>query len=123
MHQIAQTGKTTLEGKTFELELEKHHMNRSNEKCEKDCPKGWQMPTYQLLLSLRNNPQTRDQFNLLNTWEYVQNPDDVSREKGYTAWFIANSVGADLVCGGYPAFHDHDLGVRYMREISDKLPQ
>ena len=120
MHQISQTGKTTLEGKTFELELSPHHQGQTYKECEEDCPQGWQVPTYWLLQSLRNNSQTRDQFGLLNAREYVQNPDNISKQNGYVARFSANSDWADLVCNRDPTVRSPFLRVRYVREISEE---
>ena len=116
MHQIGETGKITLESKTFEVELHPHHQWGSYEECEKDCPEGWQIPTYFLLQTMRNIPEIRDQFRLLNTLEYAQNPDAISREHGYVARFNADSDGAFLNCGWVPTYRDVRLGVRPARK-------
>lgn len=80
MHKIRMTGKVNLEGRTWELELTLHHYGRDYIECEADCPEGWQIPTYWLLQSMRNDPKTRKKFGLLYTFEHVQNPDDISRK-------------------------------------------
>lgn len=119
MHKIGKTGKVTLEDKTFEVELKPHHHERTYEECEKDCPKGWQIPAYWLLQQMRNNPTIREEFSLSNIWEYVQNPDNSSKENSYVAWFVANSVWAYLGCNEEPSLRNSNLGVRYAREISE----
>ena len=118
MHQIGETGRVTLEGTIFEVELKSHHQGSTYQQCEEDCPEGWQIPTYFLLQSMRNDSAIRDQFGLKTTWEYVQNPDAISRGNGYVARFYAISVGAFLNCSRVPADRDASLGVRFAREIS-----
>ncbi|MEK6894626.1 MAG: hypothetical protein AABX10_04135 [Nanoarchaeota archaeon] len=118
MHQIGQTDIVILEGKTFEVEKSIHHNGEKYSDCEKDCPKGWQILTYQLLQGIRNDSSLRKEFNLLNTYEYIQNPDSLSKGKGFVAWFYANSNGPLMYFNKVPSFHDTSLGVRYVREIS-----
>ena len=95
MHQIGPTDRVTLEDRTFEVELKPHHQGGTYEECEKDCPKDWQIAIYRLLQDIRNSPD-RDKFGLLHTLEFVQNPDKVSRERGYVARFYAGSGWAYL---------------------------
>src|SRR3989344_5749796 len=119
MHQIGETGRVTLEDKTFEVELKIHHQGRTYQQCVEDCPKEWQIPTHWLLQSMRNIPETRDKFGLVGTWEFVQNPDAISRNKGYVAWLDAGSSRAVLDCYMDPTNRGASLGVRYAREISE----
>ncbi len=123
MHSQTKTGTVTLEGKTFEVELNRHHIGRTYGECEKDCPAGWHMPTYQLLQEIRNSAD-RDKFNLLETSEYVQQPDVLSKERGLVAGFVASSDGAILSCAADPKTADSVLGVRYVRKLSgDPIPR
>ena len=116
-HQIRQTSIITLEGRTFELETVTHHHNQTYAEYEEDCPEGWEIPAYWQLQSARNSPD-RDKFNLLNTWEFVQNPDALSKERGYVARFSADSGRANLDCGRDINGRYAPLGGRYIREIS-----
>ena len=117
MHQIGRVGQVNLQGRIFELELEIHHRGKTYEECERDCPRGWEIPTYFLLQEIRNTFE-RDRFSLLNTSEYVQNPDNISSSNDFVAWFDANSDGAVLNCVEDPAYRNSGLGVRYVREFS-----
>ena len=72
---------------------------------------------YFLLQAMRNNLKTRSNFNLLETYEFVINPDEISRKKGFVARFDAGSDRAVLVCGGESLYLHAALGVRYCREI------
>jgi|SRR3989338_11526816 len=117
MHQIGRVGQVNLQGRIFELELEIHHRGKTYEECERDCPRGWEIPTYFLLQEIRNTFE-RDRFSLLNTSEYVQNPDNISSSNDFVAGFSAGSGWASLSCGVGPADRDAGLGVRYVREFS-----
>jgi len=116
-HQIGQTGRVTLESKTFEVELETHHKNKTYEEYKVDCPEGWQIPTYWLLQEIRNSPKSREKFGLLNTYEYTQNRDNISGRQGCVSGFIADSGVVYLNCNWDPSYRDGRLGVRYAREI------
>ena len=39
----------------IEIQKEIHHKDEIYKECEKDCPKGWQIPTYKVLQFLRNS--------------------------------------------------------------------
>lgn len=67
---------------------------------------------------MRNSPEIRDQFGLLNTWEHVQNPDNISRENSFLAGFLPYSGWVDLGWVRVPTVRGTGLGVRYAREIS-----
>ena len=103
---------------TYEVEKKIHHKGKTYAECEKDCPKGWEIATYQILQELRNTKQ--EEFNLNDTWEFVQQIDKISKKKGYVARFCAGSVRVDLgaYCGS--DFSDSALGVRYVRKIREK---
>ena len=116
--QIAKTGRITLEGRTFEVEQSIHHLGKTYAECEKDCPKGWEISNYWLLQGIRNSPQ-RDEFGLLDTCEYVQNPDNISKKHNFLAWFYADSQWAFLFCNRDPENTFPELAVRYVREISE----
>lgn len=115
-HKIGETGEVEFNGKRIELEFSTREYDRSDSLSGRECPEGWQIPTYPLLQHVRNSPR-RDEFHLLKTFEHVQNPDDISRKNGFVARFGANSDGAGLDCYGYPSYCIATLGVRYMREI------
>jgi hypothetical protein len=102
---------------TYEVETKIHHFNKTYAECEKDCPKGWEIITYPILQELRNTQPK--EFNLLETWEFVQNLDKIRKEKGEVAWFYADSDWAVLGCYGDPSGSYASLGVRFVREVKD----
>ena len=57
-----------------------------------------------------------EQLGLDNTWEFVEQEDDLMKEKGYVARFNADSDRANLYCVGDPANANASLGVRFVRE-------
>ncbi len=102
---------------TYEIETKIHHFNKTYAECEKDCPKGWEIITYPIIQELRNTYS--EIFNLLDTWEFVQNPDKIRKDKGEVAWFVADSDGASLYCLGYPSYSDGGLGVFVVRKVKE----
>ena len=99
----------------FEVETKIHHLNKTYTECEKDCPKGWEIATYEILQYLRNN-QAKE-FNLINTWEFVKQPDKISNKNKFVAVFFAYSDGANLYCDRIPSSTNDGLGVRWIRRI------
>ena len=103
----------------IEIQTKIHHKDKVYAECEKDLSKGESIPTYEQIQWLRNS-KYKDQLNLEDTWEFVQNPDNISKENGYVAWFYADSGYAYLDCDGGSSNLDSDLGVRFVRKKNDK---
>ena len=75
---------------------------------------------YSLLQELRNEgfKSNWDKYGFLkDTWAFVPNPDEVSKSNGYVARFGADSVFADLGCGGSSDGSYSDLGVFLVKKI------
>ena len=104
----------------IEIETNIHHNGQTYAKCEKDCPKEWQIATYEILQKLRNNKKYIDKLNLRYTWEFVQNPDNISKSNKYVARFVAYSVWAVLSCDWNPDYSYSWLGVRYFKKLEVK---
>ena len=100
----------------IEIQTKIHHLGRTYAECEKDCPEGWEIATYPILQELRNSKHC-DELNLLDTWEFVQQPDEISKNNNYVAGFWAASGWAGLFCDGGPAISFSSLGVRYFRRV------
>ena len=99
----------------WEIETEIHHKGKTYVECEADCPKGWEIPTYFLLQELRNSKHA-EELHLIDTWEFVQNPDTISKKNNYVARFNAIAGRAGLDGYGDPSDTDADLGVRFCRK-------
>lgn len=99
----------------IEIQTKIHHKNKIYADCKKDLSKDESIPTYEQIQWLRNS-KYRDQLNLLDTWEFVQNPDKISKENGYVARFYADSgrvyLGTD--CDSDDSLST--LGVRFLRK-------
>ena len=98
----------------IEIQTKIHHKDKTYAECEKDLGKGESIPTYEQIQWLRNS-KYRDQLNLEDTWEFVQNPDNISKENNYVARFYADSVFAYLYCGRGADVSVSTLGVRFCR--------
>ncbi len=95
-----------------------HHKDKTYAECEKDLGKGESIPTYQQIQFLRNSKKYRDKLNLIDTYEFVQNPDEIGKENNYVARFGAFSGYAYLDCDRDSDYSDSDLGVRFCKKIS-----
>jgi len=102
----------------IEIQTKIHHKDKTYAECEKDLSKGESIPTYEQIQWLRNS-KYKDQLNLEDTYEFVQNPDNISRKNGYVARFFAGSYFAGLVCGLYSSFSYSFLWVRFVRRTKD----
>ena len=78
------------------------------------------LPTYAQLQFLRNSKKYCNKLNLLDTWEFVKQEDDISKKNGYVAWFGAGSGFCYLSCGGGSDYSGSDLGVRFVRKGKKK---
>ena len=104
----------------IEVQTKIHHKDKTYAECEKDLSKGESIPTYEQIQWLRNS-KYRDLLNLLDTWEFIQNPDNISKENNYVARFYAGSDYAYLDCGRGSGDSGSALGVRFVRKkISGK---
>lgn len=103
----------------IEIETEIHHKGKTYAECEADCPDGWAIATYEILQKLRNSEHA-EALHLINTWEFVQQPDAICKKNGYVAWFNADSGWADLNCDRDLTYANGALGVRYFRKVKKK---
>ena len=100
-----------------ELKIEVETEIHDKEKCLKDIqiPKGCRLLTTNEITFLHNNEKYRKQLHLENTWEFIEQPFELNKEKGYVARFCAYSGVSDLECYGGPQGSDANLGVRWCR--------
>ena len=103
----------------IEVQSKIHHKDKTYAECEKDLSKEESIPTYEQIQWLRNS-KYRDQLNLKDSWEFVQNPDKISKENGYVAGFFALSGFAYLDCDVGSSYSISVLGVRFVRGLKMK---
>ena len=100
----------------IEIQTKIHHKNKTYKECEEYLGKRESIPTYEQIQWLRNSKYI-DKLNLRDTWEFVQNPDKISKENGYVAGFYVDSDYAYLYCNGGSGNSGSSLGVRFVRKI------
>ena len=98
-----------------EVQTKIHHLNETLSNAMKDMKKDERLITYPEIQWLRNSKYA-EQLNLINTWEFVEQPDNVSKKNGYVARFIAFSDVACFGCGRDASVRDVSLGVRFVRK-------
>ena len=104
----------------IEIQPKIHHKSKTYAECEKDLSKGESIPTYEQIQWLRNS-KYKDQLNLNDSYEFVQNPDNISKKNGYVAGFWADSGYADLGCDMGSDYSYSYLGVRFLRKKNSKV--
>ncbi len=103
------------------VEIEVHDKNKSWKKLSLDLREK-ELLTYEQCIFLANHKKyskilkmdgssTKDDF-------FIQQPFDLNRKNNYVAWFYANSDYSDLICWDGPDYSNSDLGVRFVRKIS-----
>ena len=103
----------------IEVQNKIHHKNKTYAGCEKDLSNGESIPTYEQIQWLRNS-KYKDQLNLDDSYEFVQNPDNISKKNGYVARFCAGSDCAGLYCYMVSSYSGSYLGVRFVRSLKVK---
>ena len=103
----------------IEVQTKIHHKYKTYTNCEKDLSAGESIPTYEQIQWLRNS-KYKDKLNLDDTYEFVQNPDNISKENGYIARFGAGSGYAGLDCSLGSSGSVSNLGVRFVRRMKGK---
>ena len=98
----------------IEVETEIHDKN----KCLKDIeiPKGLRLLTMNEITWLHNS-KYKEQLNLNDTWEFIEQPFKQNKDKGDVARFYAGSDWANLNCGTNPSNSYGALGVRFCRSL------
>ncbi len=104
----------------IEIQSKIHHKDKSYDDLVKEFGKEFleeNLPTYAQLQYLRNSKKYCKKLNLIDTWEFVKQEDEISKKNGYVARFYAYSGYCNLSCGRYSGYSDSDLGVRFVRKV------
>ena len=105
----------TLKIKELKIEVETQIHHKGEMFKEIIIPKGWRLLTANEIIFLFNN--YAEQLNLEDTWEFIEQPFNLNKQKDYVARFGAVSGRADLICVRYPSDTGSSLGVRFCRSI------
>jgi len=107
----------------IEIQTKIHHKNKSYDELVEEYGKEYlekNLPTYAQLQFLRNSKKYMNKLGLEDTWEFVQQEDEISKKNGKVARFYANSDYADLDCCWYSGNSYSDLGVRFCKKLKGK---
>ena len=103
----------------IEIQNKIHHKNKSYDDLVEEFGKEFleeNLPTYGQLQFLRNSKKYCKKLNLLDTWEFVKQEDEISKKNGYVARFVADSGYCGLYCDGGSDYSYSNLGVRFVRK-------
>ncbi len=104
----------------IEIQSKIHHKDNSYDDLVKEFGKEFleeNLPTYAQLQFLRNSKKYCKKLNLIDTWEFVKQEDEISKKNGYVAGFCAYSDYCYLYWGRDSRDSYSYLGVRFVRKV------
>ena len=107
----------TIKIKELKIEVETQIHDKGNKLSDIKIPKGWRLLKAQEVITLHN--KYAKELNMLVTWEFIEQPFELNKQKSYVARFVAVSDGAYLYCGRGPEFSGSSLGVRFCKDITE----
>ena len=103
----------------IELEIEIHDKGKPLDQIK--IPEGWRLLTVSEAIFLHNSLKYRKLLNMEETWEFLEQPFELNKQKGFITKFYVGSGRVDLYCDGSPQGSVPTLGVRFCRDIKDSL--
>lgn len=100
----------------LKIEVEAKIHDKGKTLKEIKIPKGWRLLRIEEALFLYNNKKYRKALNMKDTWEFIEQPFEINRKKGFVARLYAFSVWADFSCNREPSVSVASLGVRFCKE-------
>ena len=108
----------TIKIKELKIEVETQIHDKGNKLSDIKIPKGWRLLKAQEVITLHN--KYAKELNMLDTWEFTEQPFELNKQKSYVARFIAFSDRAFLFRGRDPEYSSSSLGVRFCKDITDE---
>ncbi len=103
--------------KELNIEVETKIHNKNKTLNEIKIPDGWRLLTVSEIIFLTN--KYKKELNLEKTWEFIEQPFKINKEKNYVARFYAYSDVAYLFAIWDSTYSDRALGVRFCRDIGE----
>ena len=100
----------------LEVELEIHDKGKPLDQIK--IPDGWRLLTVNEVIFLHNSMEYRKLLNMEETWEFLEQPFVLNRQKGFITKFYVGSGRVDLYCDGSPQGSVPTMGVRFCRNIN-----
>lgn len=114
--EVPEEPKETIKIPELKIEIETKIHDKGKILKDVNIPKGWRLLTVSEVIFLSNNQKYRKLLNMVDTWEFIEQPFDFNRSKQYVAGFNADSDRAGLYCNWNPRYSDPSLGVRFVRD-------
>ena len=102
--------------KELNIEVETNIQQKGKSFNEIKIPKGWRLLTMEEIKFLHNSKYKED-LNLVDTWEFIEQPLELNKKNDYVAGFNADSYWANFVCYWGPDDRFDSLGVRFCRDL------
>jgi len=103
----------------IEVETEMHDKGKPLEQIK--IPDGWRLLRINEMVFLHNNPEYRKILNIEETWEFIEQPFEYNKVRGYTTRFYVGAGRVDLYCDGSSQGSIPTLGVRFCRDLKNEL--
>ncbi len=100
------------------IEVETYVHDKGKKLLDIKIPEGWRLLTIQELIFLHNNKKYRDQLNMENTWEFIEQPLEFNKEKGQVVGFYSSPFGATFYCNRSPIDPIPSMGIRLCRDLN-----
>lgn len=99
------------------MEKEIHDKGKPLEKIK--IPEGWRLLKISEITFIHNNEKYRKQLNMEDTWEFIEQPFDFNKSRGFTTRFYVGAGRVDLYCDGTAQGSIPTLGVRFCRDLKN----
>ena len=101
----------------IQVETEIHDKGKPLEQIE--IPEGWRLLKINEITFIHNNEKYRKQLNMEDTWEFIEQPFDFNKVRGFTTRFYVGAGRVDLYCDCTAQGSIPTLGVRFCRDIKN----
>lgn len=118
--ELPKTPQKTLKIAKLGIEVETRAHDGGKKLSEIQIPKGWRLLRVNEVIALHNDKKLRKQLGMENTWEFIEQPFEFNKEKGYVARWNAGSGWAGLSCSCDVQDSDPGLRVRFCREVGKR---
>ena len=106
----------TIKIKELNIEVETKIQQKGESFNKIKIPKGWRLLTMEEIKFLHNSKYKKD-LNLVDTWEFIEQPFELNKKNDCVARFVAHSDWAGFGCDRGPGFRGSSLGVRFCRDL------
>lgn len=107
----------TIKVKELCIEVETEIHDKGKALLNIKIPKGWRLLRSEEIIFLHNNEEYKKKLNMGHTWEFIEQPFNLNKEKGYVARFDASPGCVSLYYDRNPSSMLSSLGIRFCKDL------